>query len=104
MSVFHSSRIAGLPLALLALAPAAMLAACGSERQDELAAAIERANQAAQRAEVAQHAAEAAAVRAQTDRLAVTQGQPLPEEQHPESEPASNPGAPVDQPSPAKPG
>jgi len=81
-------RRRNLPLIVLSLAPAMLLAACNTQEKQELAAAIARADEAAQRAENAQHAAEAAATRARTDKLAAARddGPPV-DEQRPEQGP-----------------
>ena len=90
-------RRRNLPLALLGLAPALLLAACNTQENPELTAAIARANEAAQRAETAQHAAEAASARARSDKLAVAHDEAVPvEDPQTDQNSQTNPGQPLD--------
>ena len=89
------SQRRNLPLVVLSLAPAMLLAACNTQEKQELAAAIDRANEAAQRAESAQHAAEAAAVRARSDKLAAARDTAEPAEEQKSDQPADAGPAPA---------
>ncbi len=97
MSDTKPLRKRNLPLIIMSLAPAMLLAACNTQEKQEMAAALARAEAAAQRAENAQHDAEAAAARARSDKLAAANSAAEPvEDPKPEQQGDTVSGPPQD--------